>query len=406
MRPHLAIEAVACARTPDWGVEPFRRVARERGVRNSDLAEQALSLSSAGLLYERNAETDRQSASEQSSRNAWVVHSGDLVVNPMWLFGGAIGVSDRRGAVSPDYRVYSLSPRLHTRYIHHLLRSSPYRDQYRLYMRAETTFDRRVTKDDFEEMPVFVPRLGVQRAISALLDAEIEYGDRLLAALRRRQELLRERRRTEVVDALRGPWPRAPLKRLAVANLRTLSEETTAEWKFKYIDISAVDSWGRIAPSEEMAFVEAPMRARRLADVGDVVISTVRTYLRAIAPVPPSDFPLVFSTGFAVLSPRPNVVPGFLRWAVQSDEFLDEVAARSVGINYPSINVDDLMDIEVVWPPFDRQEKIAGRLDILNKAMSAVLATQQRQIDLLLERRQGLIDTAVTGQLAIPEVAA
>jgi type I restriction enzyme S subunit len=103
MTAHLAVESIARALPNEWRLVPFRRVAHERGVRNADLHEPSLSLSSTGALYKRTDETDRQFASEQSSRNAWVVHPGDLVVNPMWLFGGAIGVSDRRGAVSPDY---------------------------------------------------------------------------------------------------------------------------------------------------------------------------------------------------------------------------------------------------------------------------------------------------------------
>jgi type I restriction enzyme S subunit len=120
----------------------------------------------------------------------------------MWLIGGGIGVSDVHGAVSPDYRVYRLRSELHSRYIHYLLRSQPYRDQYRLYTRADTTFDQRVSKENFHPMPILIPPFDEQRRIADFLDAETTRIERVTLARRGQLEAFPERKFALIRDAL------------------------------------------------------------------------------------------------------------------------------------------------------------------------------------------------------------
>ena len=131
--------------------------------------------SSSGLVAPRieDGGLGRQAPAEETIEKYWVTRPGDLIVNPMWLTGGGIGVSNVIGAVSPDYRVYRLATDLHPRYLHYLLRSQPYRDQYQLYTRAETTFDRRVSKEAFHPMSILIPPLDEQRRIAEFLDEEV-----------------------------------------------------------------------------------------------------------------------------------------------------------------------------------------------------------------------------------------
>ena len=155
-----------------------------------------------------------------------------------------------------------------------------------------------------------------------------------------------------------------PLKYAADLNTRVLPEETDGGYTFRYVDISQVSGNGHLQlPQQEVTFGGAPSRARRIARPGDTVISTVRTYLRAIAHVPDTDERLVFSTGFTVASPRQGTDGRFLSWACQSDDFVSQVVARSTGVSYPAINPSDLAMIPVPLPPLDVQRRIADFLD-------------------------------------------
>lgn len=180
MRTHEAASA-ALTGTP-WDVMPFRRVTRLVREPNVDGVAQALSLSSKGFMYERAAEgAGSQASSEDTVLRNWLVQPGDIVVNPMWLVGGGVALSRLAGSVSPDYRVYRTDDRVDPRFLAYLLRTPHYIEQYGLYTRGDTTFDRRVSRHDFEDLPVAVPDLVSQRRIAEYLDAETARIDRLIA---------------------------------------------------------------------------------------------------------------------------------------------------------------------------------------------------------------------------------
>lgn len=125
-------------------------------------------------------------------------------------------------------------------------------------------------------------------------------------------------------------------------------------------------------------------------------MSTVRTYLRAIAYADESLEGCVCSTGFAVVSPGYQLVPRFLFYWLRSDHIVDEICARSVGISYPAINPSDFPGLPVAVPEHREQQVIADFLDRRTAAIDALIEKKERLIGLLEEKRQALITQAVT----------
>jgi len=191
-------------------------------------------------------------------------------------------------------------------------------------------------------------------------------------------------------------WRFKPVKYLCALNQLTLPETTDSDWQFRYVDISSVDSDGRWVASEPMAFADAPSRARRIVRDGDVLVSTVRTYLRAITYIPYAKERLVCSTGFTVLTAGPDVCPGFLAYWARSNFFVDEIVARSVGVSYPAINAADIGNLPLPCISVREQRAIAAFLDRETGRIDALIAKKQRQIELLQEKRAALISHAVT----------
>jgi type I restriction enzyme S subunit len=157
-------------------------------------------------------------------------------------------------------------------------------------------------------------------------------------------------------------WTQLPLKAVAQVNPESLTEATEPTYEFDYIDIGSVDSLAGIVDPSSTTFGEAPSRARRIIRSGDVLVSTVRTYLRAIARCPRHPRPLVASTGFAVLRPV-GVDPSYLYWWLRSTGFVEQVVAQSVGVSYPAINASEIADLTVAFPSLDEQRTIAASLD-------------------------------------------
>lgn len=175
-----------------------------------------------------------------------------------------------------------------------------------------------------------------------------------------------------------------PLKRVVHINPETLPDDTPPGYEFRYVDIGSVVRGQLVEQPAPMTFVDAPSRARRVIRPGDTIVSTVRTYLRAVLPVHESG--LIASTGFACLRPRGEVEPRFLSWWAQSDEFIEEIVARSVGVSYPAINPSEIGLMRFPMRPLAEQRAIADYLDSETVRIDALIAKKQRLRQLLGER--------------------
>lgn len=191
-------------------------------------------------------------------------------------------------------------------------------------------------------------------------------------------------------------WCFKPIKYLCALNSSVLSESTSADTEIKYIDIGSVNSDGTWVASEPMIFREAPSRARRILTDGDVLISTVRTYLRAIAHVEKVNEFLICSTGFAVLRAGKAVDSRFLAYWVRSKLFVDEIVSRSVGVSYPAINALDIGNLPFPVLPLSEQCAIAAFLDRITSKIDALINKKEELIELLQEKRAALISHVVT----------
>nr|WP_242522112.1 restriction endonuclease subunit S [Microbacterium esteraromaticum] len=173
----------------------------------------------------------------------------------------------------------------------------------------------------------------------------------------------------------------------------SLPESTDDSTQIRYVEISDVNETDGITGAADVVFGEAPSRARRILRRGDVIVSTVRTYLRAVAAVGASYDGAICSTGFAVLRAC-GVDERFLKYAVLDRAFMDQVVAQSTGVSYPAINASDLVRIRIPLPAPSEQRAIADYLDRETAQIDAFIAKNEELITLLTERRLALIARA------------
>ncbi|HGO5396475.1 putative restriction endonuclease S subunit [Klebsiella quasipneumoniae] len=190
-------------------------------------------------------------------------------------------------------------------------------------------------------------------------------------------------------------WEVKPICRVTSVNDDVLPDSTTDDTPIRYVDISSVGYMEGIKQASDMCFADAPSRARRKASSGDVIISTVRTYLKAVAAVTDEYADCVFSTGFAVLRAR-HLDRSFLKWMVLNELLIQAIEAHSEGLSYPAINASALVKLKSVIPPPEEQASIAATLDRETARIDALIEKKTRFIELLKEKRQALITHAVT----------
>ena len=186
------------------------------------------------------------------------------------------------------------------------------------------------------------------------------------------------------------------IKDIADINQKVLSENTPKNFMFRYIDISSVDSNGNISESEPLYFGDAPSRARRVLRVNDIIISTVRTYLKAIAFISPNYKDYIASTGFAVLTPKKDVNPNYIYYGLINNDFIDEVSKNSIGVSYPAITSSELSSLSVPLPSLPVQRRIVSYLDSKTSEIDQAISLLERKREAYTRLKASVINRAVT----------
>lgn len=189
-------------------------------------------------------------------------------------------------------------------------------------------------------------------------------------------------------------WSIKKLKYYTTTNDEVLTENTAPNYEFRYVDIGSVTLQNGIEHYQGFSFEDAPSRARRIVRTGDVIVSTVRTYLKAVASIQ-DDKDVIASTGFAVIRPK-EVDSRFLAYSLANHYFVETVSSQSVGVSYPAINASEMVDIKNVLPPNDVQKCIADYLDRKTAAVDTAISDKEKLIQLLEEQRTSIICSAVT----------
>lgn len=166
-------------------------------------------------------------------------------------------------------------------------------------------------------------------------------------------------------------WECLQMSDVADINSQSLSSNTDANYEFNYIDIESVDN-GVIKKITKVLFKSAPSRARRIVQTNDIIMSTVRPYLRAFALISEEYNKSVVSTGFAVISCKDNVLPQFVFKYLFSRNVDDYIEKCLVGSNYPAINSNDVKQLPIPIPSPDEQKRIVAILETWDKAIEQI----------------------------------
>lgn len=132
-----------------------------------------------------------------------------------------------------------------------------------------------------------------------------------------------------------------------------------------YIDIASVDRESKIISNPSRVIgSQAPSRARQLVKGGDVLVSTVRPNLNAVALVSESLSGSTSSTGFSVLRAKPDSLDHryLFRW-VSNPLFVDQMVKLATGAAYPAVSDAILKSSTIPLPPLAEQQRIAAILD-------------------------------------------
>ena len=389
----------------------------ERREKVSDKVFSPLSVTKNGIVPQL-----ENAAKSDDGDNRKKVCKGDFVINSRSDRKGSSGLSQLDGSVSLINTV--IEPKnINENYIHYLLKSQPFQEEYYRYGKGIVADLWSTNYSEMKNIIISSPTLKEQQQIANFLDKATAKIDTLIEKQTKQIELLKEKRQAVISHAVtKGINPNVPmkdsgvewlgeipehwevkkLKYISTVNDESLSENYSEDFEINYIDIGSVTT-GSINKYENMMYSTAPSRAKRIVKNGDILVSTVRTYLKAIAPISLKEDNFIVSTGFAVIRSKNKIISDFMKYGLLSNYFIDLVEASSVGISYPAINASDLITFKIAIPPLQEQQQIANYLDEKTSKIDILIEKSNKSIELLKEKRTALISAAVTGKIDVRE---
>lgn len=186
-----------------WEVERARWLFRERDVRSTTGEEEMLTVSHLTGVTPR-SEKDVNMFEAESNEGYKLCEPGDLVINTLWAWMGAMGTAPVHGMVSPAYNVYEPGPRLIPAYIDALVRMPVFAQEVTRYSKGVWSSRLRLYPEGFFEVHLPVPPEAEQRSIVEHIRRETTKLDAVRAATERTIALLKERRSALIAAAVTG----------------------------------------------------------------------------------------------------------------------------------------------------------------------------------------------------------
>ncbi len=186
-----------------WHIERSRWLFREREERSETGEEELLTVSHLTGVTPR-AEKDVTMFEAETTEGYKVCHADDLVINTLWAWMGAMGVSNVKGIVSPAYHVYIPGPRLDAKYVDALVRIPVFGQETMRFSKGVWSSRLRLYPENFFEIRIPVPPMDEQRTIVAHIATETARLDSLATATERTIALLKERRAALIAAAVTG----------------------------------------------------------------------------------------------------------------------------------------------------------------------------------------------------------
>lgn len=186
-----------------WETERTKWLFQERDERSNTGEEELLTVSHLTGVTPR-SEKDVNMFEAATTEGYKLCQTGDLVINTLWAWMGAMGVSPVDGIVSPAYNVYTPGNQLDPSYVDALVRIPVFAEEAIRFSKGVWSSRLRLYPEGFFEIWMPVPPLEEQRAIVAHIATETAKLDALRTAAEKTIGLLKERRVALISAAVTG----------------------------------------------------------------------------------------------------------------------------------------------------------------------------------------------------------
>lgn len=407
----------------EWRESRIGNIYDARNEKVSELDYAPLSVTMNGIVPQLETAAKTQ---DQDSRK--LVKAGDFAINSRSDRRGSCGIAPCDGSVSLITNV--LRPRRNVKmfdeYFEWLFHSEGFADEY--YKNGTGIVDDLWSTNwsRMKKIAIPIPPIENQKAISSYLNNRVGFTDSLIEKTTSSIDLLHEYRQSIITEAVtHGLDPDAPMKpsgiewmgnipanwqaRRVKAVVQRLNVGVVIE-PSKYFDDNGTVPFLRGVNIKADGFDLSDLRyittqsnallKKSIVHTGDIVV--VRDGAPGTALVIPPQLDGANCVSLLELTCASNIKPTYLRYALAANCSQAQFAFLSNGTAIKHLNASELGMIFVTVPLLSEQDEIIAYLDAKTAEIDALIASKERQVELLREYRKSIISEAVTGKFKVP----
>lgn len=333
---------------------------------------------------------------------------GDIAYNIMRMWQGAVGIAPCDGLISPAYVVARPLVDIEPRFYTYLFRTTAYMREVDFASRGIVPDRNRLYWQYFKPLLSPAPLPDEQRQIAAFLDAYTAQVHRLIAAKHRTIAILDEQRDQIIEGVLErhgiADTAEMMLKRALVAIVGgSTPSPNPAFWDGDICWVTPPD----ISTNDRLTGSRRTLTTAGLQSCAASIVPAGSVILTSRAPVGNiaiADVPVATNQGCKALVPNlEKVSTDFLALTVR--RLVPLMKALSTGTTFQEISTGRLGAMKISIPTLRHQLKM---LDAVRAETAPLFGAKQRvlsEIALILEYRDSLIASVVTGRLDVRKAA-
>ncbi len=403
----------------------FRLVAEPAPKNNS---EELLSVySDIGVKPRKELEERGNKAS--TTDGYWYVKKGDVIVNKLLAWMGAIGVSEYDGVTSPAYDILRSYKPVESKFYHYLFRNPICTSKLKQHSKGIMEMRLRLYFDEFGNIKIPYPPFEEQNRIVAFLDRTTAEIDEAIAKKQRLIKLLQEQKAILINQVVtKGLNPNVPMRDSGVEWIGEIPEHWEVK-RLKYfsyvqsgITLGKTYTGNRLASYPYLRVANVQYGYFNLSDIAELILPPKEAQRYFVK----SGDILVTEGGDIDKLGRGTVWEGQIEncihqnhiFAIRLDKniaseyFVSLVMATDYGRKYftntaikttnlASTNKTKLGNFPVLIPPIDEQLQLIKHFNTIDHEYQNVISTVSNEVERLEELRHTLISSTVTGKIKV-----
>lgn len=365
--------------------------------------------------------TKSQSDSRSESLKGYkIVHENELVINIMLAWLGGLGVSDYEGIVSPAYCTYKLQKDYSPKFLHYLYKTPMYLAEFARHSTGVVPSRWRMYTDDFGQVVSLLPPKDEQEAIVRYLDAATSKIDKAIAMQQKMIDLLNERKQIIIQKAVtKGLEENVDMKNSGVEWIGMIPKHWNKDKAMRLFGLYGSGTtpknnegngnipWVNSGDlnNSELYSVNKYVTEKLVLDIPALKIYSensiiIAMYGASIGKISISKMKCCTNQACFVLSfPKRKMKLTYAFYSLMACK--KHWIENSQGGTQPNINADIIKQTWLALPPLNEQKIIVEYITKKCYDITNAIERCQRQISLLQERKQIIINEVVTGKVKV-----